>query len=252
MLEWINIRIHQGAQAIPDVKKARPPLPFRGLPSVSEKKCSSDCLQCVDICPTGALKKNPLTLDLGRCNFCGACERICPSRAISFSNNPQLASTERKNLELCDGVDEKAYQARAMASHKVIRKLFGRSLKLRQVSAGGCNACELELNACSNVNFDMQRFGIEFVASPRHADGVVITGPVTENMAYALEDTFLAVPKPRILIVCGSCGISGGLFDQSPAVKRTFFEKYSPDLYLPGCPIHPLTFVNGVLDFLGR
>ena len=130
--------------------------------------------------------------------------------------------------------------------------MFGRSLKLRSVSAGGCNACEGELGASSNVNFDMGRYGIDMVASPRHADGIVITGPVTENMAAALEDTYSAIPSPKIVIAMGSCAISGGMFDGSPAVKRDFFERVKVDLFIPGCPPHPLTVVNGILGLVGR
>jgi Ni,Fe-hydrogenase III small subunit len=133
-----------------------------------------------------------------------------------------------------------------------IKRLFSRSLKLRSVSAGGCNGCELELNALSNVNFDMGRFGIGFVASPRHADGVVVTGPATQNMAYALEETVRAVPEPRLLILAGTCAISGGLFKDSPAIDRSFLTRHRPDLYIPGCPVHPLTALKALLKFLGR
>ena len=110
----------------------------------------------------------------------------------------------------------------------------------------------MELNACSNANFDMGRYGIEFVASPRHADGIVVTGPVTKNMAKALEDTFFACPAPRILIVVGACAISGGIYQDSEELDRTFFDRHTPDLYIPGCPAHPLTIINGILEFLGR
>ena len=116
---------------------------------------------------------------------------------------------------------------------------FSKSLKLRQVSAGGCNGCEMELNAASNVNFDMGRFGIDFVASPRHADGLVITGPITKNMVYALEDCYKAVPDPKIVILCGTCAISGGVYQNSTEIDRSFLEKYKVDLYIPGCPRPP-------------
>ena len=135
---------------------------------------------------------------------------------------------------------------------KEIKKIFGKSLKLRQVSAGGCNGCEMELNACSNCNFDMGRFGIDFVASPRHADGLVITGPISENMAYALEDCYKSTPDPKIVILAGACAISGGIFQDSTKINREFLEKYPIDLYIPGCPVHPLTFINGVLDFITK
>jgi len=105
-------------------------------------------------------------------------------------------------------------------------------------------------NACSNVNFDMGRFGIDFVASPRHADVIVITGPITENMAYALEDCYKSVPSPKLVILCGACAISGGIFQNSKTINREFLEKYPIDLYIPGCPVHPLTFINGILSYI--
>ena len=129
--------------------------------------------------------------------------------------------------------------------------ISGGSLKLRQVSAGGDNSCELELNACSNVNFDMGRFGIEFVASPRHADGIVITGPITANMAAALQTCYDAMPEPKLIILAGVDAISGGIFAGSPALDRRFLDKNNVDLYVPGNPMHPLTFINGVLDLIG-
>jgi len=142
-------------------------------------------------------------------------------------------------------------QQGAVKAREDIKKLFGGSLKLRQVSAGGCGGCEWELNACGNVNFDMGRFGIDIVASPRHADGLIITGPVTENMAPALEDAYHSVPDPKIVILARACAISGGVFRESAALSRGFIEKYPVDLYIPGCPVHPLTVINGIMDFLG-
>ena len=130
--------------------------------------------------------------------------------------------------------------------------MFRRSLKLRQVSAGGDNSCEMELGATGNVNFDMGRYGIEFVASPRHADGIVITGPVSENMSRALEICYEATPAPRLIILVGTDAISGGLFAGSPAIKRNFIENHHIDLYIPGNPAHPLTFINGLMDLLGK
>ena len=131
------------------------------------------------------------------------------------------------------------------------RKLFRHSLKLRQVSAGGCNGCEAELNATGNVVFDLGRFGVQFVASPRHADGLVITGPVTANMRQALLDTWDATPSPRIAIAVGSCAIAGGPFKGSPQCGGIPPE-IPIDLYIPGCPPHPLTFLDGVLRLLGQ
>ena len=132
-----------------------------------------------------------------------------------------------------------------------MRRRFGHSLKLRSVSAGGCNGCELEINALTNVNFDIGRYGIDIVASPRHADGLVLTGPITRNMADALQLCWDAMPDPKLVIAVGACAISGSPFEGSPAVERSFLERFKPTLYVPGCPPHPLTFVCGVLDLLG-
>lgn len=128
--------------------------------------------------------------------------------------------------------------------------MFRGALKLRQVSAGGDNSCEMELNAAGNVNFDMGRYGIEFVASPRHADGIVITGPVTENMSEALNLTYDALPEPKIIVLAGTDAISGGIFAGSKALNRKFIDEHLIDLYVPGNPIHPLTFINGLMDLL--
>jgi len=132
-----------------------------------------------------------------------------------------------------------------------LHRRFGRSLKLRSVSAGGCNACELEVNALTNVNFDIGRYGIDIVASPRHADALVLTGPVTRNMAQALQLCWDGMPEPKLVIAVGGCAISGGLFADSPALDRSFVERFTPSLYVPGCPPHPLTFISGILDLLG-
>ena len=135
--------------------------------------------------------------------------------------------------------------------NEALRQRFGRSLKLRSVSAGGCNGCELEVNALTNVNFDIGRYGIDIVASPRHADGLVLTGPITRNMAQALQLCWDGMPEPKLVIAVGACAISGSPFEGSSAVDRSFLARFAPTLYVPGCPPHPLTFVRGVLDLLG-
>lgn len=246
MLDTLKSRIYQGKQYIEDVKNAQMKEQFRGFPKLD----SIMGCDCEDVCPTGALKTNPLSIDMGKCTFCGACARACTG--VSFTNGYKLASDDREKLIITPNSEYENYVTTAIQARKEIKKIFGRSLKLRQVSAGGCNGCEMELNACSNVNFDMGRYGIDFVASPRHADGIVITGPISENMAYALENCYKSVPDPKVVILCGACAISGGVFAQSEQINREFLDKYSIDLYIPGCPVHPLTFINAILGFLGR
>ncbi|OGI03158.1 MAG: hypothetical protein A2Y25_08360 [Candidatus Melainabacteria bacterium GWF2_37_15] len=228
MFKTLKTRIHQGYQAIPDIRKATVKEPFRGLPVINKENCTS-CGKCASVCPTNAINPD-ISIDLGKCIFCGDCERVCENNVIKFTNSHKIATPSTVSEQ--------------------IKKVFGKSLKLRQVSAGGCNGCEMELNACSNVNFDMGRFGVEVVASPRHADGLLITGPITKNMAFALEDAYLSTPDPKIVILAGACAISGGVFQDSTAIDREFLEKHKVDLVIPGCPVHPLTVINGILDLI--
>jgi Ni,Fe-hydrogenase III small subunit/NAD-dependent dihydropyrimidine dehydrogenase PreA subunit len=248
MIESIHLRVLQGDPIVHDVHHASLPPLFRGMPELHPEKCPDGCAQCQSVCPTQAIGLNPLRIDLGLCVFCPACEQECPEQAIHYTNEYHITCSSRSQL-MVDGSQNRITPELAS---KQIRKHFGRSLKLRQISAGGCNGCELELNALSNVNFDMGRFGIEFVASPRHADGIVITGPITKAMAEAAFICWDAVPTPKISILFGACAVSGGIFKDSPELDRAMLEKYPVDLFIPGCPPHPLTFITGLLDWLDR
>lgn len=157
-----------------------------------------------------------------------------------------MAAGARAGLVTPDGSVE---LARALANHT--RRLFGRSLRLRSVVAGSCNGCEAELVALGNVVFDLARFGVQFVASPRHADGIVVTGAVNTNMTLALTKTYDAVPDPKIVIAVGACAISGGPFRGSPEVTGGVGKLLPVDLWVPGCPPHPYTLVDGLLRLLG-
>ena len=242
-----KVRLAEGQPVIPDILAASTPARFRGKPRLDAARCPGGCSICVDACPTHAISAPPLSIDLGACIFCPVCVEACPEGAITYTNDYKMAATSREGLRLVEGRDISPERC-----SREIQRVFGRSLKLRSVSAGGCNGCELELNALSNVNFDMGRFGIEFVASPRHADGIVISGTTTRAMAHALEATYEAVPKPKLIILVGACAISGGVFQDSGLLAREFIEKHKIDLYIPGCPPHPLTFLYGLLGYLGQ
>src|SRR5947208_2089729 len=250
MFNILRARLQQGHRTL-RFPEQEPVLPdrFRGRPELEPHKCVPDCRVCVDACPTDAIAQDAqgLRLDLGRCLFCTDCEQACPTGAIRFTREYQLGTRSRADLVL---TGETLQLARALDEQT--RRLFGRSLKLRQVSAGGCNACEAEVNVLNTVVFDLGRFGIQFVASPRHADGLLITGPVTENMKQALLATYEAVPPPKIVIAVGACAIAGGPYLGHPEVHNGADTVVPVDLYVPGCPPHPWTILDGLLGLLGR
>lgn len=250
MFDILRARLLQGHRTIP-FPGQEPELPdrFRGRPIVDRQKCVSGCDACAEACPTNAIKLDGelLTLDMGRCLFCTDCRQACPEGAVTYSQDYKLAVRTRVDLIVDDNTIKLA-----QALDERMRRLFGRSLKLRQVSAGGCNACEADVNVLNTIVFDLGRFGIQFVASPRHADGLLITGPVTENMRYALKETYAAVPAPKIVIAVGACAISGGPYVDHPEQHNGADAVVPVDLYIPGCPPHPLTILHGLLSLLGR
>jgi Ni,Fe-hydrogenase III small subunit len=222
---------------------------FRGAPRIAPELCREGCGDCIESCPFGAIAATASgpRLDLGRCLFCGACAAACPSGVLTFSRDHRLAARRREDL-LADAGGHRL----ATALEGEMRRLFGRSLKLRQVSAGGCNACEADLNVLNTLVFDLARFGIQFVASPRHADGLLVTGPVTENMRAALLASYAALPAPKLVIASGACAIGGGPFRGSSEVHDGIGDLLPVDLYIPGCPPHPYTALDGLLRLLGK
>ncbi len=185
---------------------------------------------------------------MGRCLFCPECSQACPQGAIRFTREHRTAASDRGALRL--GAGGGSPQVEPMTS--AMRRVFGRSFKLRQVSAGGCNGCEAELVVTGTLVFDLSRFGVQFVASPRHADALVVTGPVSKNMRLALEKTYAALPAPKMVIACGACAIGGGPFRGSPEAHDGVGDLLPVALWIPGCPPHPWSVVDGILRLMGR
>ncbi|HEV8598017.1 MAG TPA: NADH-quinone oxidoreductase subunit NuoB [Gemmatimonadales bacterium] len=257
MFDLIRTRLAQGipTSSFPEGDPGFPAR-FRGRPVLLTEEAERP-EPAADL-PTGMLRQDAKglpVLDLGACLFSpeeAAPLPLCPPAALPhcrtvFSRDHRMASRTREGLVTATGEFELAGALDAR-----MRRLLGRSLRLRSVSAGSCNGCEAELVALSNVVFDMARFGVQFVASPRHADGIVITGAVSLNMREALERTYAAVPDPRLVIAVGACACSGGPFAESPEVLHGVPQEIPVDLWIPGCPPHPLTVLDGLLRLLGR
>jgi len=255
VLDVLLHRLRRGCEtmAYPAGPPLRLPERHGGALRVEASRCAPGCTACLPACPTEAIARpagGPVALDLGRCVFCAECVRVCPAGAITHTGDHRMAARRREDLLLGQAGSEEVRLAAALDER--LRRLFGRSLRLRQVSAGGCNACEADTNVLGTIGWDLGRFGIQFVASPRHADGLLITGPVTRNMELALRKTWEAVPAPKLVIAVGACAIAGGPFVGLPLVADGAASLVPVDLYVPGCPPHPLTILDGLLRLLGR
>ena len=254
----------------------------RGFPVIDFRRCTA-CGDCARVCPTGAIqveaadppgpgpspgKTRTVSLAYGQCISCRECLSACPESAVSVGSAFDLVAYTREQLVHRASFDldasgratfrqeesvpgpSLAESAEKLAAR--IRGRFGRSLHVRQVDAGSCNGCELDIAATTNPVFDLERFGIHFVASPRHADLLLVTGPVTRNMEIALRRTLEATPEPRVVVAVGACGCSGGIFGEGTYAALGGVDRVVPvDVYIPGCPPPPQAILAGLFVAMG-
>lgn len=235
---------------------------INGKPVVDPEKCRM-CRTCIGQCPTGALvpashEQGKISVNLDRCVFCTFCEEVCPNGAIRMSSQFELAATGKSEISqdlsgkpggFCSD-DHLEITGRKL--NKLIRKRFGRSLQIREVDAGSCNGCDNESNALNGPYIDIERLSISFVASPRHADMLLVTGPVSKNMEQALIKTYQATPDPKLVVAVGACACSGGIFTGSYAAKNGVDSVLPVDAYVPGCPPRPQAIIYGILKAIEK
>jgi len=249
---------------------------FRGAPRF-DFSAWRDARCAAEACPTGAIAirdsgdTRRLIVDYGLCTYCGLCVEAEPDGAVETTRHFEIAALDRgelivtaeyeldsqgrqrklKELRYGDPAREpsdRLYQRVRRRIHEVL----GRSLAIREVDAGSCNGCEVEITALNNPVYDLERLGIHFVASPRHADMLLVTGPVTRNMELALMKTYQAVPEPKVIVAVGACGISGGIFGRNYATLGGVDTVIPVDVFVAGCPPRPHALLYGILLAVGR
>ncbi len=249
---------------------AKPSNHFRGAPEFDLARWR-DSRPAAQACPAGAIAveetgslTRSVTIDYGRCIFCGECAAASADGAVSITQKFELATADRNGLVISaeydlnhDGIQDRLVRGGSIDEtggllRSEIHRVMGRSLAIREVDAGSCNGCELEIVALNNPVYDIERFGIHFVASPRHADMLLVTGPVTRNMELALRKTYDATPDPKLVVAVGACGISGGLFGVNYATRGGIDQVIPVDVYVPGCPPRPEALLHGILLAVGR
>jgi Ni,Fe-hydrogenase III small subunit/formate hydrogenlyase subunit 6/NADH:ubiquinone oxidoreductase subunit I len=249
--------------------------PSFGFPVIDFTRCVA-CDDCARVCPSGAISavasgpgRKTVALSYAACIQCRECVSECPEQAISVSHDIDVAAYTRRQLMRRASFEVDASSGRgtfaqvevdegpslhesAERLRERIRDRLGRSLHVRQVDAGSCNGCELEIAATANPVYDLERFGVHLVASPRHADVLLVTGPVTRNMEIALRRTYEATPDPRVVVAVGACGCSGGIFGEATYAAIGGIDRVLPvDVYIPGCPPRPQAILNGLLVAMG-
>ncbi len=250
----------------PRVTVSYPKVPFNspyltGKPKINTSLCNR-CGACVASCPTSAITVDQtgqnIGINLDECIFCSLCEEVCPTKAVWMSIEFELAEKDRKILRTSPliieerVVPDESYQAIGEQVKSKLKKTFGRSLQIREVDAGSCNGCDYEINALNNPFNDLERFGIHFVASPRHADMLLVTGTACRNMELALVKTYNAAPDPKMVVAVGACACSGGIFRDSFATRNGIDCIVPVDVYIPGCPPRPQAIIYGILKSLDR